>query len=152
MINIIILINIKISIWLIWFNGAFDLIFFMEDSLLPISKEMFISIKKENINSYYEVIAKVSLQTSRNWERVPSELFTRVVSKVLKVLGEPLRRFQKQQSKIRQCFSMKSRFLWPWITPISSSSTKSINSIKLFILLESTSKSIKSLLRWLTVR
>jgi hypothetical protein len=33
----------------------------MEDSVLPITKEMFISIKKENINTYYEVIAKVLL-------------------------------------------------------------------------------------------
>ncbi len=35
----------------------------MEDSVLPISKEMFISIKKENINTYYEVIAKVLLMS-----------------------------------------------------------------------------------------
>lgn len=32
-----------------------------EESVLPICKEMFISIKKENINNYYEVIAKVCL-------------------------------------------------------------------------------------------
>ncbi len=31
----------------------------MEDSILSISKEMFVSIKKENINNYYEVVAKV---------------------------------------------------------------------------------------------
>jgi hypothetical protein len=82
----------------------------MEDSVIPISKEMFISIKKENINVYYEVIAKVPLHRSRNWERVPSELFIRAVSKAQKVLGEPSRRFQKQQSKIHLCSSTKSRF------------------------------------------
>lgn len=31
-----------------------------EDSIIPISKEMFVSIRKENINNYYEVVAKVS--------------------------------------------------------------------------------------------
>lgn len=32
-----------------------------EESVLPISKEMFVSVKKENINNYYEVIAKVHI-------------------------------------------------------------------------------------------
>ena len=71
---------------------------------------MFISIKKENINVYYEVIAKVSLKRLRNWERAPSELFTRAASKAQKALGEPSRRYQKQQSKIHLCFSTKLRF------------------------------------------
>lgn len=31
----------------------------MQDSILSFSKEVFVSIKKENINNYYEVIAKV---------------------------------------------------------------------------------------------
>ncbi|XP_031472714.1 calcium-dependent protein kinase 29 [Nymphaea colorata] len=44
----------------------------MEDSILSISKDMFVSIKKENINNYYEVIAKVRTASLRSWEREPS--------------------------------------------------------------------------------
>lgn len=31
----------------------------MEDNIFHINKEMFVTIKKENINTYYEVISKV---------------------------------------------------------------------------------------------
>lgn len=46
----------------------------MEDSILSISKDMFVSIKKENINNYYEVIAKVCILSLRSWAREPSVL------------------------------------------------------------------------------
>jgi hypothetical protein len=32
----------------------------MEENILTFSKELFVSFKRENINTYYEVIAKVS--------------------------------------------------------------------------------------------
>jgi hypothetical protein len=60
----------------------------MEDSLLSISKDMFVSIKKENINNYYEVIAKVKHSPLRNWEREPSVPSTKDDLTARKDLGE----------------------------------------------------------------
>ncbi len=33
----------------------------MEDNILKFGKELFVAFKRENINQYYEVIAKVEL-------------------------------------------------------------------------------------------
>ena len=60
----------------------------MEGPLLSINKEMFVSIKKENINNFYEVVAKVTTLLSSNWEKELSGQFTRVELKGQKDLGE----------------------------------------------------------------
>jgi DNA primase len=72
-----------------------------EESVLPITKEMFISIKKENINLYYEVVAKVSLHLIRN--SIKAE------SKARKVLGAQSKRFQRHLSRTPLPSSTKSK-------------------------------------------
>ena len=66
-------------------------------------KEIFVSIKKENINNYYEVAAKVCMNLYRNWVKEPSEPFIKAESKALKDHGEPLRRYQEQPLKTPPC-------------------------------------------------
>lgn len=75
----------------------------MEDNILSINKEMFVSIKKENINNYYEVVAKVPPPLCRSLERGHLELYTREESKAPRDPGELLRRSRKQPSKILTC-------------------------------------------------
>jgi hypothetical protein len=80
-----------------------------EESVLPITKEMFISIKKENINLYYEVVAKVSLHLIRNSEKAPSALSIKAESKARKVLGAQSKRFQRHLSRTPLPSSTKSK-------------------------------------------
>jgi len=76
----------------------------IDDNILQIRKDMFIGIKKENINNYYEVVAKVPLFRSRNSEREHLELYTREESRMPRVRGEPSKKFLKQPSKIQKCY------------------------------------------------
>ena len=90
-----------------FFNIRYIFINFLmkaQEVLFPISKSLFVTIKKENINTYYEVVAKVSPFAYRNSEKERSEPSTKEESKVLKVPGVQLRKFPKRPSRIHQPF------------------------------------------------
>jgi hypothetical protein len=75
----------------------------MEDSILSINKEMFVSIKKENINNYYEVAAKVCPLPCRSLERERMELYTKGESRAPRGPGELLKRSPRQPLRIPTC-------------------------------------------------
>lgn len=75
----------------------------MEQSFLKFGKELFVTFKKENINQYYEVIAKVALHRFRNSERGHSEWSTRAASEGRTDHGEPSRRYRRLRSRTSPC-------------------------------------------------
>ena len=75
----------------------------MEESILKFGKELFVTFKRENINQYYEVIAKVSIDLARNWARGPLESCTRAESEAPRAHGGPSKKSRRLRSKISTC-------------------------------------------------
>lgn len=85
-------------------------ILIMGDKILQFSKENFIPVRKENINTHYDVIAKVYSHKCRNWAREHTELFTKAKLRALKGLGGLSKKYQRQFVKTRLLFRTKSKF------------------------------------------
>ena len=75
----------------------------MEDNILKFGNDLFVSFKKENINQYYEVIAKVRYRKCRNLGREPSEQSTKAESEAQRGPGEPSKKSQRLKLKISIC-------------------------------------------------
>jgi hypothetical protein len=89
----------------------------MEDNILRFGKELFVSFKQENINQYYEVIAKVNLKSGRNSEKEPLEPSTRAGSEEPKDPGEPSKKYRSHKSRTSTCSRTKSKSRWDSTTP-----------------------------------
>ena len=75
----------------------------MEENILKFGKALFVSLKKDNINQYYEVIAKVVRSPFRNLAREPSESSIKADSGVTRDHGGPSKRYKRHRSRISTC-------------------------------------------------
>ena len=75
----------------------------MEENILKFGKELFVSFKRDNINQFYEVIAKVTCPSFRNSARELLESSIRAESEAPKDPGEQSKKYKSLRSRTSAC-------------------------------------------------